>query len=754
MNYLTKITVFFLVVQGVNAQIVPTKLADFYMPGSQPLESGSLAKPTNCSCHDFNGGFIFDKWQGSMMAHALVDPLFRATLTVAQQDADSSGDLCLRCHTPTGWLEGRSIPTDGSHTTSDDETSVNCFFCHRILYPAEIGTNPYPLDPVYTSDTYLIDSTYLWTISDHIPPASANGMYVVDDLDKFRRGPYTDANSNKHSPIYSPFHRQSDLCGTCHDVSNPVYSRDQYDIYTLNAVGDTTPDFNPYTLFPVERTYSEWKNSAFNNPLGIGGTPFGGSKSTVSTCQDCHMPDVTGTATSNSVERIDLPYHDLTGGNTFIPTVLTTMTAAVRDDGIARATFMLQNAVTMTVDAMYHTITVKVTNQTGHKLPSGYPEGRRMWLNVKAFNADGDSIFESGHYDPETGVLTHDTQAKIYEIKPGLSHTIAGITGLEPGPSFHFVLNDTVFKDNRIPPLGFTNANFQAIQSPPVSYSYPDGQNWDETEYTLDAIPDSVSVTLYYQTTSREYVEFLRSENYTDSLGKDMYDLWDQNGKSVPVVMAQVILQGPDISLAVGLSNFRVQIKDGCPLLTWQTFSEIDNLGFMIVRSDESTMNFREISSYRYNDDLLGLGSSSSGRVYQYADRDTSLKPGRTYYYQLYDVDNNGHKGVHGPVAVVFNPEDTGMAGDFILYHNYPNPFNSGTTIRFSLREKQPVAVRIYDMNGRLVRNFPEYLYYPGPNKVYWDARDNYGRSVSSGLYLYEVAARNKVTRDKMLMVK
>ena len=88
------------------------------------------------------------------------------------------------------------------------------------------------------------------------------------------------------------------------------------------------------------------------------------------------------------------------------------------------------------------------------------------------------------------------------------------------------------------------------------------------------------------------------------------------------------------------------------------------------------------------------------------------------------------------------------------MHDNYPNPFNTDITISFSLREKQTVSVRIYDLNGLLVKKFPEYLYYPGLNNVYWDTKDNYGKVVSSGFYLYEVKTRNKLHNDKMLLLK
>ncbi|MEJ2544177.1 MAG: T9SS type A sorting domain-containing protein, partial [Calditrichaceae bacterium] len=148
-------------------------------------------------------------------------------------------------------------------------------------------------------------------------------------------------------------------------------------------------------------------------------------------------------------------------------------------------------------------------------------------------------IEEFGYYDPATAVLSHD-DTKVYEIKPGLSETIAAALGQEAGPSFHFVLNDTIYSDNRIPPRGFTNAAFEAIQSPPVGYTYKDGQYTDTTRYTLPANRNSVVATLYYQTTSKEYIDFLDSENTSgDGQGALMKSLWEEHGMSAPVAMVQ-----------------------------------------------------------------------------------------------------------------------------------------------------------------------------------------------------------------------
>lgn len=563
---------------------VPTTLNDFILPGSQPGESGAVKDASFCdNCH---GGYDLAvepafNWRGSMMAQAQRDPIYLACLAISNQDAPEVGDLCIRCHTPKGWLEGRSTPTDGSALTALDREGVQCHFCHKMITPFDANENPYPgndnyitkpannVDATFDIDVaYLIDMTLIPPLDPDEPPIrfSANGMYICDDVDKDRRGPYFDAPTKQHDPTYSPYHSESAMSGTCHDVSNPVFQtiRDLNGNilrYDPNEMDTPALDFSPYEMFPVERTYSEWKMSAFNDkvtyPDGIYSEYFGGNKDNVSTCQDCHMKDLTGYGSNKDVPlRDDLPHHDMTGGNTFMPDVIASLfpgevDVAALEAGKQRALYMLQHAATMDLTVNGNDLNVTVTNNTGHKLPSGYPEGRRIWVQVKAYNSLTAEVFEDGHYNFETGVLDIDNTEKIYEIKPGIGDNIAGPSGvnLPAGPSFHFVLNNEIFFDNRIPPQGFTNANFAAIQSPPVNYTYADGQNWDNTQYNLPFNPDYVEVILNYQSTSKEYVEFLRDENYTNDAGQVMYDKWVEFGRSAPEVMNHIIWSFGDETL-------------------------------------------------------------------------------------------------------------------------------------------------------------------------------------------------------------
>lgn len=519
---------------------VATTLRDFDMPGTQPLEGHiAMNDVSNCaSCHAEYDAEVepYHNWRGSMMSMASLDPLFEANLVIANQDAPDSGDLCLRCHQYNGWVQGRSVPTSGSAMLASDLIGVSCDQCHRLVDPVyEAGVSP------------AEDEDILNALTNGVGIEFGNGMLVVDPSSSARRGPFDDAVA-PHAFIASPFHRDSALCGSCHDVSNPVFEKDIHGNYVANAMDTPTTNFSAHNLVPVERTYSEWLNSAYNSTGGVVSPAFAGNApgGVVRSCQDCHMRDHLGQGCDpfqfpDVPTRPDLPRHDMTGGSSWLMSLMPSLYPAQVDadavaEGILRSDYMLQNAATLETSLVGGQLKVRVINETGHKLPTGYPEGRRIWINTRFYDALHNLIGESAAYDPSTGVL--DLTGKIYEVKPGLDSALATALGLPEGPSFHFVLNNKIFKDNRIPPRGFTNANFAQFGGAPVGYSYADGEYWDDTYYDIPAGTAYAEVALYYQSTSKEFVEFLRDENTTNSKGQEFYDLWSNNGKCPPVTMA------------------------------------------------------------------------------------------------------------------------------------------------------------------------------------------------------------------------
>ncbi len=531
--------------QPVSPQL-PTTIADWTMPGTQELTLNvSLAPGDTCSgCHGYYDDAIepYSNWAASMMGQATRDPVWYAAMAIANQDADFAGDLCLRCHTPNGWLHGKSVPTDGSalDVFNGDMDGVGCHFCHRMVDPVADAANP------------AEDTGILAALTTAIPVEPHSAQYVVDPDDR-RRGPFNlGANFPYHEWRKSPFHQDSALCGTCHDVSNPAYTKQLDGTFVLNPTNAEHPTHIKGEYFPVERTYSEWANSQFAlEEIELGGL-FGGNKTAVSSCQDCHMPDGSGEAAApqwGAQFRNDQPLHFFNGGNTWVlkairslyPDFETGLTAVQVDNSIARAVGMLKNSAVLEASIKGNQLNVRVLNNTGHKLPTGYPEGRRMWLNVRYLDGGGNLIVERGGYDANSATLT-TSNTTVFEAELGVDAAVAAATGVPEGVGFHFALNNVIHKDNRIPPRGFTNAAFEAAGAPVMDEEYLDEQYWHDSLFGMPAGTADIQVRLFYQTTSKEYIEFLRDNNTSNNTGDIAYRAWDVFGKSAPVEMAMTTI--------------------------------------------------------------------------------------------------------------------------------------------------------------------------------------------------------------------
>src|SRR5690606_3975082 len=123
---------------------------------------------------------------------------------VAEQDFAGVGDFCLRCHAPRGWLEGRSTPTDGSGLGPADVDGVECAVCHALVDPDDSEHVGVQNAPFVANDGGSPKRAY-----------HGSGMAVLWPGPE-RLGPYANVNAS-HPTLQSRFHRESELCGTCHD---------------------------------------------------------------------------------------------------------------------------------------------------------------------------------------------------------------------------------------------------------------------------------------------------------------------------------------------------------------------------------------------------------------------------------------------------------------------------------------------------------------------------------------------------------
>ena len=88
------------------------------------------------------------------------------------------------------------------------------------------------------------------------------------------------------------------------------------------------------------------------------------------------------------------------------------------------------------------------------------------------------------------------------------------------------------------------------------------------------------------------------------------------------------------------------------------------------------------------------------------------------------------------------------------LYQNYPNPFNPTTKIDFVLGETSEVNLTVYDITGKPLRTLLNGKLSPGQKTVSWDATDEAGHRVTSGVYFYTLKTPNWSQTKKMILIK
>jgi hypothetical protein len=214
----------------------------------------------------------------------------------------------------------------------------------------------------------------------------------------------------------------------------------------------------------------------------------------------------------------------------------------------------------------------------------------------------------------------------------------------------------------------------------------------------------------------------------------------------------------PDNPLPVELAALTANLVNDGIQLQWTTFSEINNLGFEVWRSINNDENFRLLSGYQNNSDLVGAGNSSTTQEYGYLDQD--IQAGHTYYYQLWDISFDGERVSHAPVSVS-TTQVAGTAEKYVLFQNYPNPFNPLTHIRFQINDinldhgtSVPVNLNIYDLLGRKVKTLVNQDLNIGDYTMTWDGTNDFQQNVASGSYIYMLQIGDQKVTKQLILVR
>ncbi|MFL3014050.1 MAG: T9SS type A sorting domain-containing protein [Candidatus Neomarinimicrobiota bacterium] len=105
-------------------------------------------------------------------------------------------------------------------------------------------------------------------------------------------------------------------------------------------------------------------------------------------------------------------------------------------------------------------------------------------------------------------------------------------------------------------------------------------------------------------------------------------------------------------------------------------------------------------------------------------------------------------------ISSYLGTKDSYIPLEFHLEQNYPNPFNGRTNINFSLPFSAYVDLKIFDMNGEVVKTLYQGYRNNEQSKIIWDGKNDFNNLVSSGVYLYSIESLGSVKTKKLTFIK
>ena len=323
-----------------------------------------LQNPETCKdCHPKH----YEQWSGSMHAYAADDPVFIAMNKRGQRETNGElGDFCIKCHAPMalelGLVTKETAASFDPAALPPAARGVTCYFCHNVEKVE----------------------------SDH-----NNGLVLAMDQ-QMRGGAKNPVDSpahfSKYDPLMASATNNSLMCGSCHDVVTPA-------------------------AIHIERTYKEWQSTVFAIQEPESFLPV--------TCSKCHMTPSKGVIADNpmitDVKARDNGFHDHS-----MPAIDQALIPwpqmAEQREGIevilkpaigikgprALGAPDARGGICLDPPGILY---VRLDSLgVGHSFPSGAAQDRRVWLEVTAYDAANNVLFQRGLVpdgtDPEQ---TNDT---------------------------------------------------------------------------------------------------------------------------------------------------------------------------------------------------------------------------------------------------------------------------------------------------------------------------------------------------------
>ena len=283
-------------------------------------------------------------------------------------------------------------------------------------------------------------------------------------------------------------------------------------------------------------------------------------------------------------------------------------------------------------------------------------------------------------------------------------------------------------------------------------------------------IPDSIKIgEWWFDPNERNYPLFdsdQLNQNYFAVVVGDVNGSW--SGTNLLSQLSSPIMNNPEIefvdSNTICLSiNFDeiIELTSLDLFLSYET-NELEYLGLNKFMSSDV---FHVVEKNTDGSLRIGGFANKPQKIDKFTVFEIKFKKGKDFKEQseihinrflVNDIQQGG-----GVISVKNYIAENEIIDEFFLYQNYPNPFNAETKIEYKLHQTAKVRLVIFDVNGKEVRELVNEQKYAGYYSVNWNARDSFGKRLTSGIYFcrfevigHESKIKSYVVGKKMLLMK
>ncbi len=297
-----------------------------------------------------------------------------------------------------------------------------------------------------------------------------------------------------------------------------------------------------------------------------------------------------------------------------------------------------------------------------------------------------------------------------------------------------FSISGTVLgEDGEVPPF----AQVIAYSTAGIKYADIDSTG----HYKLTGFPDGTTVVLQAWG-SFEYIPEFYNDKYSAEEADTLVIHSDRTG-------IDFVLAKRDLNSAVGKVSGEITINASSSLskkssgdltgITLLVRKAGDTEWFSATMADDNGHFELPIETYgTYELKATGVGYEDATVTFE-VNEQTGLNPTIDVPLQVTGIEDHGES-----VVIKTNR----------LYDAYPNPFNPSTTIRVDIAQRQEVTLAIYNVLGQRVKVLYQGVLQPGSYKFKWDATNESGETVASGLYFYQLRTPSGIQTKAMVFMK